>query len=241
MSACLAWLRRNWGWTESFVLFGLVLRLLHYGRNPSMWHDEAALVLNVLDKTFLELLGPLEFAEAAPPLFLWLEKSIVLLLGDGTYALRLPSFLASCAALLLIPWLARQLLRPSAVPWAVLLFACSDHLLWHASEAKPYSFDVLAATFLARLYCLGPRWSSSLVIPAAFSTAACLSRFSRLCGGRDASPVGCRMGCLRELSLAPSRSWRWGQSARNVTNSWTNAGSTPFHRGIVPGPSRNGP
>ncbi len=158
MSACLAWLRRNWGWTESFVLFGLVLRLIHYGRNPSMWHDEAALVLNVLDKNFLELLGPLEFAEAAPPLFLWLEKSIVLLLGDGTFALRLPAFLASCAALLLIPWLARQLLRPAAVPWAVLLFACSDHLLWHASEAKPYSFDVLAATLLACLYCLGRRW-----------------------------------------------------------------------------------
>ncbi len=44
MSACLAWLHRNWGWTESFVLFGLVLRLIHYVRNPSMWHDEAALV-----------------------------------------------------------------------------------------------------------------------------------------------------------------------------------------------------
>jgi hypothetical protein len=155
----LAWMRRHWGWTQSFVLFGLVLRLFHYGRNPSMWHDEAALVLNVLDKSFHELLGPLEFAEAAPPLFLWLEKAVVLLLGDGTYALRLPSFLASCAAMMLIPWLARQLLRPAAVPWAVLLFACSDHLLWHASEAKPYSFDVLAATLLACLFCLGRRWS----------------------------------------------------------------------------------
>jgi hypothetical protein len=157
VSACLVWIRRNWGWTESLVLFGLVLRAIHYGRNPSMWHDEAALVLNVLDKNFLELLGPLEFAEAAPPLFLWLERAVFLLMGDGTYALRLPSFLASCAALLLIPWLARQILRPGAAPWATLLFACSDHLLWHASEAKPYSFDVLAATMLACLFCLGRR------------------------------------------------------------------------------------
>jgi hypothetical protein len=123
-----------------------------------MWHDEAALVLNVLDKSFLDLLGPLEFAEAAPPLFLWMERAVFLLLGDGTYALRLPAFLASCFALLLIPCLARQLLSPGAVHWAVLLFACSDHLLWHASEAKPYSFDVLAATVLAWLFCLGRRW-----------------------------------------------------------------------------------
>jgi hypothetical protein len=171
LSGPLAWMRRNWGWTESFVLFGLALRLFHYGRNPSMWHDEAALVLNVLDKSFIELLGPLEFAEAGPPLFLWLERAVFLLGGDGTYALRLPSLLASCAALLLFPRLARQSLRPGAVPWAVLLFACSDHLLWHASEAKPYSFDVLAAVGLASLCCLGRRWplERQLIVQAVFA------------------------------------------------------------------------
>jgi hypothetical protein len=137
---------------------GLGLRLYHYLRNPSMWHDEAALVLNVLGKSFTDLLGPLFFAEAAPPLFLWVEKAVSLLLGDGTFALRLMPFLASCASLLLLARVAQRVLQAPAVPWAVLLFACSDHLLWHACEAKPYAVDVLAATILVALFCLAPSW-----------------------------------------------------------------------------------
>jgi hypothetical protein len=140
-------------------VLGLALRTLTYLRNPSLWHDEAALVLNVLGKGFAELLGPLFYAEAAPPLFLWAERAVVLLLGDGTYALRLLPFLAGCAALLLFVPVARRLLCPAAVPWAVLLFAFNDHLLWHASEAKPYSLDVLAATALLALWCRTRHWS----------------------------------------------------------------------------------
>jgi hypothetical protein len=140
------------------VALGLGLRLYHFLRDPSMWHDEAALVLNVLGKSFGELLGPLDFAEAAPPLFLWLEKVVALILGDGTYALRLIPFLASGASLVLMVPVARRLLRPQAVPWALLLFACSDRLLWHACEAKPYAVDVFVATALLAIYQAMRNW-----------------------------------------------------------------------------------
>jgi hypothetical protein len=130
------------------LTLGLALRLFHYLRNPSVWHDEAALVLNVLGKSFAGLLGPLYFSEAAPPLFLWLEKALAGLLGDGTYALRLLPFLASGAALFTLAAAARRLLSPPAALWAVLLFGCSDRLVWHCCEAKPYALDVLAAAGL---------------------------------------------------------------------------------------------
>jgi hypothetical protein len=159
MAAPRAWLQRLLSPTALAVAAGLALRLYQYLRNPSMWHDEAALVLNVLDKGFTELLGPLRFAEAAPPLFLWVERALTLALGDGTYALRLIPFLASCAALLLAVPVARRALRPEAVPWVALLWAFSDELLWHATEAKPYSLDVLAATLLALLFCWPRPWS----------------------------------------------------------------------------------
>jgi hypothetical protein len=139
-------------WTGCLVGLGLGLRLYHYLRDPSMWHDEAALTLNVLGKGFGALLGPLSFAEAAPPLFLWVEKTVTLFLADSTYALRLVPFLASCAALLLLVPVARRLLPAAAVPWAVLLFACSDNLLWHACEAKPYAVEVLCAVGLLAVY-----------------------------------------------------------------------------------------
>src|SRR5438552_759946 len=77
------------------IAAGLGLRTFHFVRDPSMWHDEAALVLNVLQSGFGELLGPLRFAEAAPPLFLWAERAVSLVFGDGTFALRLVPFVAS--------------------------------------------------------------------------------------------------------------------------------------------------
>lgn len=150
--------KRPFPWVAAFLTLGLGLRAYHYLREPSMWHDEAALVLNVLGKSYGECFGPLFFSEAAPPLFLWIEKLACSLLGDGTYALRLVPFLASCLALVLFVPLARRILVPAAVPWAVMLFACSDHVLWHTCEAKPYAVDVLAGTLLAALYCCLSRW-----------------------------------------------------------------------------------
>jgi hypothetical protein len=153
----LPWEKRPALWTWLLVALGIGLRLFHYARNPSMWHDEAALVLNVTGKTFTELLGPLFFSEASPPLFSWIERGAFLLLGDGTYALRLVPFLASCVSLILLAVAARRLLTPQAAPWALLPFACADTILWHACEAKPYSVDLLCATTLLAVY----SWTSS--------------------------------------------------------------------------------
>jgi hypothetical protein len=144
--------------TTLLVALGLGLRSWHYFRNPSVWHDEAALIVNVLGKSFGELLGPLFFAEAAPPLFLWLEKAVGLSLGDGAFALRLVPYLASCLAMILIVPVARRVLPPAGVPWALLLFATSEALLWHACEAKPYAVDVLAAVIVLALFCCTQAW-----------------------------------------------------------------------------------
>ena len=144
--------------TVIFLTAGLGLRIFGYVRNPPVWQDEAALALNVIGKGFAELLGPLFFTQAAPPLFLWAERAVVLLLGDSPFALRLLPFLASCAAPLLLLFVARRLLAPAAVPWAVLLFCLNDHLFWHATEAKPYALDVLSATGLMALWCATRGW-----------------------------------------------------------------------------------
>jgi 4-amino-4-deoxy-L-arabinose transferase-like glycosyltransferase len=134
------------------VGFGLVLRLARYLANPSVWHDEAALIVNVLQRNFQQLLGNLSFSEGAPPGFLWLERALAITLGDSTYLLRLVPMLAGCLSLLLFAWLAWRLLPRSASPWAVLIFACSDRLLWHAAEAKPYALDVFLAVGVLALF-----------------------------------------------------------------------------------------
>ena len=139
--------------------FGLLLRSYHYLRNPAIWHDEAANILNVLRKSFPELLGPLYASTTGPPLFLWVQKFAVICLGDSTYALRLVSLLASCGALLLMALLAPRVLKPVPAAACVLVVACSDRLLWHAAEARHYSSDVLIASALTLLFMITENWT----------------------------------------------------------------------------------
>lgn len=143
--------QRSW-LVPSIVLFGLFLRLFHYLRCPPVWHDEAALIVNVLHLDFGEMLGPLIWHEAAPPLFLWIERAIYLSFGDHIQVLRFFPLLAGCVSLVLLVPVARAILPKAAVPWALLLFACGDKLAWHVCEAKPYSVDVFVAVILLYVF-----------------------------------------------------------------------------------------
>ena len=143
------------------VAMGLALRAGHYLQNPPVWHDEAALLLNIVGKSFAELTGPLYFTQAAPPLFLWLQKTLVLLLGDDSLTLRLLPFLAGGAALLLLTELGRRLLPPAGALAFAVLVATSDRLLWHGCEGKPYSTDVLVAAVVLGL----ALWAANALTP----------------------------------------------------------------------------
>ena len=55
------------GWRWLFVALGVVLRVIPWARNPPVWQDEAALVLNVLHFDFAGFFGPLIHHQAAPP------------------------------------------------------------------------------------------------------------------------------------------------------------------------------
>jgi uncharacterized membrane protein len=188
--------------TLGLLLVGLSLRSYHYLRQPPVWHDEAAVIVNVLDKDYAELLGPLLFDANGPPLFLWLERAAYLTLGDSPLALRLIPFLASCASLLLIAYLSRRILHPSAVPWAVLLFACSEQMLWHTCEAKPYAIDVLIAVLLATVHCVLADCPLTMRILA----LALLAPFALLISYPAALVYG---GLLATLGLAAWQQRRW--------------------------------
>lgn len=131
---------------------GALLRLLQYAVDRSLWLDEALLSLNILRYTPGELLSrPLDFGQTAPAGFLLLQEAATAALGTSEYALRLVPLLASMAALLWFPRVARQFITRPALPLAVGLFALAPFLVYYSSEAKQYALDVLAA--LAILAC----------------------------------------------------------------------------------------
>jgi peptidoglycan/LPS O-acetylase OafA/YrhL len=146
------------GLTAAVVGIGVGLRLLHYLRNPDVWHDEAALLVNVVERSYGGLIGALTFNEAAPPLFLWVERAIAVGVGDSPWTLRLLPLAASCAALVAFIPLVRRLGRGAGLV-ALLLMACSPELVAHSVEAKPYTLDVFIATSAAAGFAATASWT----------------------------------------------------------------------------------
>jgi hypothetical protein len=139
------------------VLAGVICRVAQYIANPSFWHDEALVVVNVANKSFAELMGRLDYAQAAPPLFLFAERGLMLLLGENEYAFRLVSLLCGIASLVLFALICRRLFPGLIAPLTLAIFAFSNKLIWHSAEVKPYSGDAMVAVLL--LY-LGIRFMS---------------------------------------------------------------------------------
>lgn len=133
------------------VAIGILARCRQYFGAPSYWHDEAYLLLNVVEKSFTELLGPLRLNQASPPLFLWFLRALFDAAGSGEWAMRLPAFAASLAALMLMIPLAQRCIGARGWPWAVGLCALSSHSVMHAYEVKPYAGDCFASVLVLLL------------------------------------------------------------------------------------------
>jgi 4-amino-4-deoxy-L-arabinose transferase-like glycosyltransferase len=104
-----------------------------------------------MHRTYAQLLWPLDYAQAAPPLFLWIERWIYLHWGFGEDQLRLVSLLCGAASVGLFAWVVwRRFPAPIAVA-AAAIFAFCDKLIWHSDEVKQYSSDVFSALILIAL------------------------------------------------------------------------------------------
>lgn len=136
-------------WT--IIYFGILVRLVQYLSNRSLWNDEAALALNIVNRSYLELLQPLDYDQGAPIGFLMVEKLAVQVFGDNEYALRLFPLLSAIISLFIFYELAKQCLRTQAVNIALALFATLHIWLEYATEVKQYSSDVAIAVLLCLL------------------------------------------------------------------------------------------
>lgn len=137
------------------LVVGVMLRLLQYAVNRSLWLDEGLLVSNILPRTWAGLLEPLHRGQTAPLGFMAVEKALATVLGPSELVLRLVPLLAGLAALLLFPRVARRYVSRDALPVAVGLVALAPFLIYYSSEVKQYSLDALCSVvvlgFAARL------------------------------------------------------------------------------------------
>jgi hypothetical protein len=144
------------GAAPSFVLFGALAvgvwaRLRAFLADTSLWHDEAAVALNIIERSLGELAQPLSYDQAAPLGFLLAEKLVVLTFGPGEQALRLLPMLAGIASLPLTYFVARRLLgRGQALVALTLLALCAPAIVY-STEVKQYGVDLFVALVLLAL------------------------------------------------------------------------------------------
>ncbi len=159
--------------TLAFVGLGLLIRLVRFLVVYPIWHDEAFVAVNFLNRGYLDLLRPLDYYQACPILFLWIELTAVRLIGFSESALRLFPFICGLASVLLFRHLAARLLRGIPLLLAVAVFATAFYPIRHSAEVKPYASDLLASLILLALAVEWLRtpeqsrwwWALSLVVP----------------------------------------------------------------------------
>ncbi len=139
-------------WLWVVIGLGAVIRLRTFAHGRSLWLDEAFLALSLIERSPLELLRPLDYAQVVPVGYLLLLKTVAAPLDYSEWGLRLVSLAAGLVTPVLGYALARRCLPPRAVAMAVTLLALSPNLILLAGDAKPYASDValsLALTLLA--------------------------------------------------------------------------------------------
>jgi len=110
-------------------------------------------VRNIYERSYTDLLHPLDYEQFAPPSFLWALKTMSLVSGFSEYCMRLYPLLCSIAGLWLF-WLLLKKMIPqkAAILYPLLLMASGFIFIRYATEVKQYAADVaitLAIVLLA--------------------------------------------------------------------------------------------
>jgi len=135
-----------WG----IILLGVFLRLRQYLLNRSLWSDEASLAMNLVTRNFNELTQLLDYNQAAPIGFLFIEKLSIIIFGNHDYVMRLFPLIAGILAIYLIYKFSRASFGTFGL-FAVLIFSISWWLVHYSSELKQYTSDMTVALLLVFL------------------------------------------------------------------------------------------
>jgi len=140
---------------------GGLTAILQFLSNRDMLMDESWLALNILDRNFIELLRPLDYNQAGPPLFLWAEKLFSILIPNSAMGFRFFPLLSFVVSLLFLNKLIIRIIPNSFVRIIIVaLFSFNNMLLIYGStQGKQYMSDVM--TLLILFYLTVKEYSSN--------------------------------------------------------------------------------
>ena len=189
--------------TLGLVVVGALVRVVQLLSDRSLWHDEALLVLNILEKPVADFFEPLDYLQGAPVGFLLAEKAAVGAFGPEEWALRLVPLAAGIVAVGFFAALARRVLAPVMANVALAVFAMLPAFTQYASMVKQYSVDLAVATglLLAFAVMLEQRFAARGAALLAFAGTAALVVSDPAAFVLAAGSVALAMAALRRSDL----------------------------------------
>jgi uncharacterized membrane protein len=134
----------SWWPLAAIIALAAALRLPTLGAQ-SFWYDEAFSAVHVFHAGLGATLHAVVHTENSPPLWYLIGWLDVRVLGDGAFALRLPSALAGIATVPIAWGIGRELAGRGAAVVAAALVAVNPLFVWYSQEARVYALLVLTS------------------------------------------------------------------------------------------------
>ena len=144
---------RRWAYVPVFVvaLAAIILKVNHWYYSRPLWLDEEMLLLNIRDRAFASLAGPLWLDQTAPLGWLVLQRLLLLVVGSSDRAVRALPVLFGIGTVVSAAWVGLRWMRPAGAAMFVLLCGFTQWTMFYALEAKPYAADAFWALLLPSL------------------------------------------------------------------------------------------
>lgn len=132
-----------------FLIFvvGMFWRTKFFLDNPSLWHDECSMAVNIINKNYRELFGALDYLQMAPPFFLVAIKLFIQIFGISDLNLKFIPFFFGVSSFILFYFLAEKVYENKiSIALSFALFAINQKMYIYSVSFKRYSCDVFFTT-----------------------------------------------------------------------------------------------
>ena len=133
------------------TIAGAALQIHQWWGGRPLWLDEEMIALNIRDRSFRDLAGPLWLGQSAPLGWLAVERGALLLLGEHERALRLVPLAFNLAMLAAAEWVGRRWMCRSGAAAFMLVCAFGQWVSAYSLELKHYSADICFGLLLPAL------------------------------------------------------------------------------------------
>ncbi len=132
----------------AFIILAVAVRIAIFFQQRDLFIDEANVARNLYEKSYIELMGVLDYEQYATPIFLWFSKLSTDVFGFNELSLRLFPFICSILSVILLVYLISLLLDKKNAIYPLALFAGGFIFLHYSTELKQYSSDFLVSMIL---------------------------------------------------------------------------------------------